>query len=136
MHFTLKNEELQQQQKGILHSLHLVGFRELLLSMSTYLLQLIVLCKDISLADWKNGVFRLTKDRERLTMALEDATVSLKELEDLTDVARVVMDMVDPPEDGVPDARSLLEWLREAPTRISNFVSENNRVFVSHVLGW
>ena len=76
MHFTLKNEELQQQQqKGILLSLHLVGFRELLLSMSTYLLQLIVLCKDISLADWKNGVFRLTKDRERLTMALEDATV-------------------------------------------------------------
>jgi len=53
----------------------------------------------------------------------------------LKSAARVVVDMVDPPEDGVPDARSLLERLREAPAKISGFVSENTKVFVSHVFG-
>jgi hypothetical protein len=38
-----------------------------------------------------------------------------KELEELKGAAQVVVDMVDPPEEGLINKRMLLERLREAP---------------------
>jgi phage gp36-like protein len=58
-----------------------------------------------------------------------------KQLEDLEGVARVVVGMVDPPEEGVVDNMTLLECLREAPQKISCYLSETTKTYVAHVLG-
>jgi hypothetical protein len=75
----------------------------------------------------KNLVYRHSPDEEKLIKALQDADAKLvecmtqirdmaaekelkdKELEELKGAAQVVVDMVDPPEEGVISERTLLE---------------------------
>jgi hypothetical protein len=81
----------------------------------------------------KNLLYCATGDVEKLIKALQDADMQLaecmtqirdmvvekelkdKELEELKGAAQVVIDMVDPPEEGVINERTLLERLHEAP---------------------
>jgi hypothetical protein len=49
--------------------------------------------------------------------------------------ARVVVDMVDPPEEGVINERTLLERLHEAPQKISGYISETTKTYVARILG-
>jgi hypothetical protein len=58
-----------------------------------------------------------------------------RELEELKGAAHVVVDMVDPPEEGVVTNKTLLERLRETPQKISNYVSETTKTYVEHILG-
>jgi hypothetical protein len=78
-------------------------------------------------------VYRRTDDAEKLIKAHQDADVQLvdcmvqikdmatkkelnkKELEEIKYAAHVVVDMVDPPEEGVVNDKTLLERLRENP---------------------
>lgn len=57
-----------------------------------------------------------------------------KDLDELESVARVVVDMVDPPTDGVA-FRTLLEHLRSASNSISGYISGTTKTVVAHVLG-
>lgn len=58
-----------------------------------------------------------------------------KQLLELEDAARVVVDIVEPPEEGAIDNRTLLEHLRGAPQRISSYLLEITKSYVTHVLG-
>jgi hypothetical protein len=58
-----------------------------------------------------------------------------KELEELKGAAQVVIDMVDPLEEGVVSETTLLERLHEAPRKISRYISETTRTYVAHILG-
>jgi hypothetical protein len=58
-----------------------------------------------------------------------------KELEKLKNAAQVVVDMVDPPEEGVVSDKTLLEGLCKTPQKITSFVSETTRTYVEHVIG-
>jgi ribosomal silencing factor RsfS len=89
--------------------------------------------KEVLLTDLKNLVYRHSDDVELLAKQLEDADKQLvecmqqiksmaeekelrqKQLEDLEGAAWVVVDMVDPSEEGVVDNRTILECLHEAP---------------------
>jgi hypothetical protein len=80
-------------------------------------------------------VYYHADDAEKLIRALQDADVQLvdcmtqiknmatekelnkKELEKLKDAVQVVVDMVDPPEEGVVSDKMLLERLRKTPRR-------------------
>ena len=42
--------------------------------------------------------------------------------------------MVDPPEEGVPSAKTLVERLREAPQKVVGYLSDNIKLYVAHVL--
>jgi peroxiredoxin family protein len=93
----------------------------------------IIRYKEHLVTDVKNLVYRATNDVEKLIKVLQDADVQLaecmtqikdmaaekelkdKELEELKGAAQVVVDMVDPPEEGLINKRMLLERLREAP---------------------
>jgi chromosome segregation ATPase len=83
--------------------------------------------KDNKIIDLKNLVYHCSDDAEKLIKALQDAYVQLmecmtqikemaaekeqnkKELEELKDAAQVVVDMVDPSEEGVESNKMLLE---------------------------
>jgi hypothetical protein len=113
----------------------------------------IVRNKDDKITDLKNLVYRHSDDAEKLIKALQDADVKLvecmtqirdmaaekelknKELEELKGVAQVVVDMVDPLEEGVINERTLLERLREAPQKISGYSSKTTKTYVAHILG-
>jgi hypothetical protein len=43
--------------------------------------------------------------------------------------------MVDPPEERVINERMLLEQLREAPQKISWYISETTKIYVARILG-
>ena len=43
--------------------------------------------------------------------------------------------MVDPAEEGVPSAKTLVERLREAPQKVVGYLSDNTKLYVAHVLG-
>jgi hypothetical protein len=58
-----------------------------------------------------------------------------KQLVELEDAARVVVDMVEPPEEGAIENMTQLERLRGAPQRISSYLSETTKSYVTHVLG-
>ena len=58
-----------------------------------------------------------------------------KEITEFEVVARVIIHMVDSPEDGVMNSKALLERLREALTRISEYISGTTKTVVKHVLG-
>jgi hypothetical protein len=58
-----------------------------------------------------------------------------KELEELKSAVQVVVDMVDPPEEGVINERTLLERLCEAPQKIAGYISETIKTYVAHILG-
>jgi NifU-like protein involved in Fe-S cluster formation len=50
-----------------------------------------------------------------------------KELEELKNAAQVVVDMVDPLEEGVVSDKTLLERLCETPKKITSYISETTR---------
>jgi hypothetical protein len=58
-----------------------------------------------------------------------------KELADLKIAAQAVVDMVDPVGDGAAGEKSLMERLREAPQKISSYLSETSKQYMAHVLG-
>jgi hypothetical protein len=104
------------------------------------------------LTDWKNGVYCLSEDVELMAKKLEDTDRQLvdcmqkieslategelrqRELEELKNAAQVIIDMADPPEEGVAETRSLLERLCGAPQKISGYITRTTRTFVQHVL--
>jgi hypothetical protein len=49
-------------------------------------------------------------------------------------VAQVVIDIVEPLEEGVINERTLLERLHEAPQKISRYISETTKTYVAHIL--
>jgi hypothetical protein len=109
--------------------------------------------KEGLLTEMKNLVYRRSDDVELLAKQLEDADKQLvecmrrikssteekelrqKQLEDLEGAAQVIVNMVDPVEEGVVDNRTLLEHFHEASQRISSYVSETTKTYVVHVLG-
>jgi hypothetical protein len=64
-----------------------------------------------------------------------EAKLKSKELEELRIAAQVVVDVVDPLEEGVDISKTLLEHLREAPQKIPWYISETTKTDVAHVLG-
>jgi hypothetical protein len=52
---------------------------------------------------------------QQVKSTAEDKNWKQRQLEELEGAARVVVDMVDPPEEGALDNKNLLERLREAP---------------------
>jgi DNA-directed RNA polymerase sigma subunit (sigma70/sigma32) len=87
--------------------------------------------KEELLTDMKNLLYRCSDDVELLAKQLEDADqqpmqcmveekeLRQKQLEELQEVAQVVVNMVDPLEEGVVNNRTLLEHLHEAPQKIA-----------------
>ena len=49
--------------------------------------------------------------------------------------AQILVHMVDPPEEGAEDTKTLVERLREAPHKIVEYHSDNAKQYVAHVLG-
>jgi phage gp36-like protein len=80
-----------------------------------------------------NALF--VKCMQQIKDMAEEKDAMQKQLEDLQKAAQVVIDMVDPPEEGVIDNRILLEGLQEAPQKIAGFISKTTRTYVAHVLG-
>jgi hypothetical protein len=90
---------------------------------------------------------------EKLIKALQDADLQLvdcmtqirdmaaeeelkkKELEEIKNAAQVVVDVVDPPEEGVVSNKTLLERLHETPLKITSYISKTTKTYVEHVLG-
>jgi hypothetical protein len=86
----------------------------------------------------KNLLYHRTNELELLNKKLEDTNVQLvecmrqiqkmaaekelcnKELEELRNATQVVVDMVDPPEEGVFVSKALLEHLQEAPRKFTS----------------
>jgi phage gp36-like protein len=109
--------------------------------------------KDDKITDLKNLVYCHSDDTEKLIKALQDADAKLgecktqikdmaaekelkeKELKELKGAAQVVIDMVDPPKEGVVSERTLLERLREALQKISGYILKTTRTYVAHILG-
>ncbi|XP_039798552.1 uncharacterized protein LOC120663721 [Panicum virgatum] len=94
--------------------------------------------------DHKDEVERLSKMRAdadvqlvRSMQQIKDlaAERDLQELADLKTAVQAVVDMVDPIEGGEAGGKSLVERLREAPQKITGFLSETSRQYAAHVLG-
>jgi hypothetical protein len=101
--------------------------------------------KEELLTDVKNLLYHRTDDVERLQKVIGDTEQQFvdslqriktlgEELEDLRGAARELVDMVDPPEEGETNPRPLLERLREAPTKVSKFLSEAPVTCVNNAL--
>jgi hypothetical protein len=58
-----------------------------------------------------------------------------KELKELRSAAQLVVDMVDPPKEGVAVNKTLLEHLQEAPQKITSYISETTKTYVADILG-
>jgi iron-sulfur cluster repair protein YtfE (RIC family) len=58
-----------------------------------------------------------------------------RELEELKGASQVVVDMVDPPEEGVVSYKMLLKRLRKITLKITSYISETTRTYVEHILG-
>jgi phage gp36-like protein len=109
--------------------------------------------KEELLADIKNLLYHHSDDVELLAKQLKDADVQLvqymkqirlmdpkkvqwqKQLDEIQEAARAIVDMVDPLEEGIVDNRTLLERLREAPQMVASYVSGTTKAYVTHVLG-
>jgi hypothetical protein len=57
-----------------------------------------------------------------------------KELEELKGAAQVVVDMMDPSEQGVVSNKTMLEQLRKTLQKILGYVSETTKIYVEHIL--
>lgn len=64
----------------------------------------------------------------------EEKVARDKELEELKVAAQTIVDMVDPLEDETLAQRSLLEHLRDAPAKVSGFISEATKTYIAHTL--
>lgn len=71
---------------------------------------------------------------QKIKSLATDEELRQRELEELKNAAQVIVDMVDPPEEGVAETRSLLERLCGAPQKISGYITRTTRTFVQHVL--
>ena len=98
-------------------------------------------------------MYRRTDDVEKLEKQIEDSNSQLllglqqikalseektqreKELQELREAANTIVEMVDPQDDGSESSQSLLERLKEAPQKITGFVSETTKTYVAHTLG-
>ena len=78
---------------------------------------------------------QLVQCMQQIKNLVAEKDICNKELADLKTAAQAVVDMVDPPEGSVEEGRTLLERLQAAPQRITNYLSETTRQYVSHVLG-
>jgi chromosome segregation ATPase len=78
---------------------------------------------------------QLAQCMQQIKSVAEEKELRQKQLEDLQEDAQVVINMVDPPEGGVVDNRTLLERLREALQKIASYLSETTKIYVAHVLG-
>jgi hypothetical protein len=101
--------------------------------------------KEELLTDVKNLLYHRTDDVERLQKVIGDTEQQFvdslqriktlgEELEDLRGAARELVDMVDSPEEGEANPRSLLERLCEAPKKVLNFLSEAPVTCVNNAL--
>jgi Asp-tRNA(Asn)/Glu-tRNA(Gln) amidotransferase C subunit len=108
--------------------------------------------KDDEITDLKNLVYCRSDDTEKLIQALQDVDVQLvecmtqikemaaakeqnkKELEELKGAAQVVVDMMDPSEQGVVSNKTMLEQLRKTLQKILGYVSETTKIYVEHIL--
>jgi hypothetical protein len=111
------------------------------------------MCKEELLTDVKNLLYHRTDDVKRLQKVISDTEQQFvdglqqvktlgekderrqKELEDLRGAAQELVDMVDPPEEGVVNPRPLLERLRGAPKKVLKVFSEALVACVSNTLG-
>ena len=66
---------------------------------------------------------------------VEKLKTQLAEYAELKAAARTLVEMVDPPEDGAEMTQTLVEWLKKAPQRIVEYLSDNTKLYVAHVLG-
>jgi peptidoglycan hydrolase CwlO-like protein len=100
----------------------------------------------------KNMLYRCTDDIKRLQKVIADTKQQFvdclqqikmlgeekeqqqKELEDLKEATKKLIDMVDPQEGGEADGRSLLERLLGAPQKVLSFLTEAPIGCVSHAL--
>ncbi|XP_039787116.1 uncharacterized protein LOC120653432 [Panicum virgatum] len=78
---------------------------------------------------------QMVENTKQIKSMAEEKQLRDKQFEELEAAARAVVDMVDPAEEGIADDRSLLEQLREAPQKITSYVSEVTNTYVAHVLG-
>jgi hypothetical protein len=110
--------------------------------------------KEELLTDVKNMLYRRTDDVERLQKVVADTEEQFidclrqiktlgeekerreKELEILREAAQMLMDMVDPAEEGEVIKQSLLERLRGAPERVVKFLAEAPVACVNHALAF
>jgi hypothetical protein len=109
--------------------------------------------KEDLVTDLTNLVYRRTDEVEKLSKIQTDSDKQLvesmqqirglaaekdsqaKELADLKAAAQLIVNMVDPAEDGAARERSLMEQLREAPQKITGNLSETFRQYMAHILG-
>lgn len=110
--------------------------------------------KEELVTDLENLVYHYTDDLEKFGKLLKDADKQFveaatqikkmaeekelqeKELDELKAAAQAVIDMVDPPEEGIAQSKTLLERLQGAPQKIIKYLSDTSRQYVSHVLGF
>jgi hypothetical protein len=117
-------------------------------------LRKILMCKEELLTDVKNLLYHHTDDVERLQKVIGDIEQQFvdclqqvktlgeekgqreKELEILREAAQMLVDMVDPAEEGEVDKQPLLERLRGAPERVVKFLTDAPAAWVSHALAF
>jgi hypothetical protein len=101
--------------------------------------------KEELLTNVKNLLYRRIDDVERLQKVIGDTEQQFvdslqriktlgEELEDLRGAAQELVDMVDPPEEGEANSRSLLERLREASKKVMKVLSEAPVTCVNNAL--
>jgi hypothetical protein len=103
--------------------------------------------KNEEITDLKNLVYRHSDDVEKLfkpskmemcMTQIREMTAAKeqnkRELEELNGTTQVVVNMVDPPEEGVVSNNMLLERLRVTPQKISSYVSKTIKTYVEHIL--
>jgi hypothetical protein len=117
-------------------------------------LRKILTYKEELLTDVKNMLYHRTDDIERLQKVVtnieeqfadclqqikmlgEEKEQRQKELEDLREAAKKLVDMVDPPEEGEAGERPLLERLLGAPQKVIKFLTEAPVACVRHALAF
>ena len=75
---------------------------------------------------------QMVKDMKQIKELAADRDQKAQQLADLEAAAQVVVGMV---EEGDAGDKSLLEHLREDPSRLSSFFSEMSREYLAHALG-
>jgi hypothetical protein len=78
---------------------------------------------------------KLVQCMQQIKSMFEEKELRQKQLEELQEVAHVAINMVDPPEEGVVDNRTLLERLHEAPQKIAGYVNKTSKTYMADVLG-
>jgi hypothetical protein len=96
-------------------------------------LRKILMCKEELLTDVKNLLYRRTDDVERLQKVIGDTE---QQFADCLQQVKMLVDMVDPAEEGEADKQPLLERLRGAPERVIKLLTDAPAACVSHALAF